>query len=67
MWTFSFEVDKYGHNKPAIYSCVQLHVWIFEHALDVLHIHLYNELRDANNMNTKCTEGVEEVVKLNLG
>ena len=67
MWMFSFEVDEYGHNEPAIYGCVWLHVWIFEHALDVLRIHLYNELSDADNMNTKRAEGAEEVIKLDLG
>jgi hypothetical protein len=67
MWTFSFKVDEYSHNEAAIYGCVRLHVWIFEHALGVLHIHLYNELSDTDNMNMKHVEGVEEVIKLDLG
>jgi hypothetical protein len=49
-----------------VHGHVRLHVGVFQHSMDVLSIHFYDKISDANGVNVEHTKGVEEL-DLGLG
>jgi len=60
------EVEQEDGCDPSVHGCVWLHIWVAKHALDILGIHFYNQVSNADNVNLECTEGTEEPIKLDL-
>ena len=60
------EVKEHDCSNPAVYSCVRLHVRVLEHALDVLSIHLYDEVSDAGDVYIEGAESAKEPIELDL-
>jgi len=58
------EIKQQNTSDPSIDRCVRLHVWIVNHTLDILSVHLDSEVPDTEYPYTDCVECAEESVKL---
>ena len=51
------EVKKFDGGDPSVRCSVWLDIRVVQHAFDELGVHLYDQVSNANNMNSKRTKG----------